>query len=167
MNEIIDDIKRRVGAKNTQSMTDMDVSKKSVSFYRDHRKLVKGNKQSNSLRNFERYQQIWGNQKNKLSSRTGRVSVDECLLTKTEMHPEDERIETRRMIAYVNDIESARTYRNNETQNIWAKTLRGEEGTLLLKPKEAAHGYNLDQTHIPTKKAEHYEIIRRPPTATS
>ena len=87
MNEIIDNIKRRVGAKNAQSMTDLDVSKKSVSFYRDHRKLVTGNKQSNSLRNFERYQQIWGNQKNKLSSQTGRVSVDECLLTKTEMHP--------------------------------------------------------------------------------
>jgi hypothetical protein len=149
-------------------MTDLDTSKKSVSFYRDHRKLVKGgNKQSNSLRNFERYQQIWGDQKEKLSSRTGRVSVEECLLTKTEMHPQDERIETRKMINYVNDIEHARTYRNNETQNIWAKTLRREESAVLLKPKESVTIFSLDQTHIPTKKADQYEIIRRPTTATS
>jgi hypothetical protein len=62
--------------------------------------------------------------------------MDECLLTKTEMRHQDERIETRKMINYVNDIETARSYRNTETQNIWAKTLRDETSALLLKPKE-------------------------------
>lgn len=154
MNVIIDDIKRRVSVTKERSNSELDNSKKQVSFYRDHRKLVKGDKQSNSLRNFERYQQIWGDQKTKLSSRTGRISVDECLLTKTEMHSQGERIETRKMINYVNDIESARTYRNNETQNIWAKSLRAEEGTAVLKPASTVHRFTLDQTHIPTKKAE-------------
>jgi len=71
------------------------------------------------------------------------------------------------MINYVNDIETSRSYRNTETQNMWAKTLRDEKSTLLLKPKELVHGFNLDQTHIPTKKADQYEIVRRPTTATS
>jgi len=70
------------------------------------------------------------------------------------MHSQGERIETRKMINYVNDIESARTYRNNETQNIWAKSLRAEEGTAVLKPASTVHRFTLDQTHIPTKKAE-------------
>ena len=43
MNEIIDDIKKRVDSKE-RSTTQMDDSKKSVSFYNNARKLVKGNK---------------------------------------------------------------------------------------------------------------------------
>jgi hypothetical protein len=80
---------------------------------------------------------------------------------------QNERIEKRKVINYVNEIDTARSYRNNETQNIWAKTLRDEKSALLLKPKELAHGFNLDQTYIPTKKADQFEIIRRPTTATS
>lgn len=82
------------------------------------------------------------------------------------MHPQDERVETRKMINYINDIEGARIYRNSETQNIWAKTLRDEESAAVPKAKEKVHGFNLEQTYIPTKKAEHYEIIRRPTTAS-
>ena len=56
MNQIIEEIKKRVKDGPNYKIPDLDVSKKSVSFAKkDHRKLVKPNLQSNSLRNFEKY----------------------------------------------------------------------------------------------------------------
>ena len=50
----------------------------------------------------------------------------------------------RKLITIINDIEQSKTYRNNDTQNIWAKTLRDDEPTAVLKPAEKVNPFNLD-----------------------
>ena len=36
-------------------------------------------------------------------------------MTRSELHPQDEKVEMRKLITVVKDIESANTYRNNDT----------------------------------------------------